>query len=615
MAKGVTLYGLCDASLARGNAAAEPGRQLKLLYRHSAGHPGLKWTLLFWCRHPGVTGSSYQRLRQMLETAMGSRLEQWGDRVWLQQTFQPLADLLNEAPRPQFRQRNRVNHQPALPSDGELWTGRQAVLRDVFRVWDLEPADPWFPVAAQCVLTGDDLMDGKNFLNVLVGLGSMEYQATLVMMSLIRCFLLANPRTARLLRPMYRGVSEPMFQRVGWIWHRTAYYDAIFFDQLLNFLEKGDPSEYQRDRVQEILENLVKFSAVVSQEPMKTPTRGIEHPAITCLPKDKNGTPLCHMTDSDWDRKAKLGFSDFVPDVDTTFLTLSLARKWIRRGEGRWKKECAELLDHPWPDILEEYQLGSEFRTNPPTITISQPLDYQGAVPIWFDKPFHKADGRIVREALGNEVCPGHNMDVLESLLVNRQAWNLLEGSRLKVAQRLLHFHYTAFTAGNALKESAYIYYLPEINVFYAGRVYAAYRGMTEEERNILDPELKMEAIREIALRYAREEVLGQTFNVFDAALAVAALALLQDDEPGHLALARGLRLILDQAGEGPKGHPYRAYEWNKMRHPTRILVGSEVSTSLFVLNALTEARHFLFGRKSSRQRSGLVAEPVLNHV
>jgi hypothetical protein len=69
---------------------------------------------------------------------------------------------------------------------------------------------------------------------------------------------------------------------------------------------------------------------------------------------------------------------------------------------------------------------------------------------------------------------------------------------------------------------------------------------------------------------------------------------LLKDDEPGHPAMARGVRLLLERAGEGPKGHPYRAYEWNKMRHPTRILVGSEVSTSLFVLNALAEAQSFL---------------------
>ena len=46
----------------------------------------------------------------------------------------------------------------------------------------------------------------------------------------------------------------------------------------------------------------------------------------------------------------------------------------------------------------------------------------------------------------------------------------------------------------------------------------------------------------------------------------------------------------------GGRRHPYRAYEWNRMRHPTRIIVGSEVSTSLFVMNAAVDARRFLYG-------------------
>ena len=50
-----------------------------------------------------------------------------------------------------------------------------------------------------------------------------------------------------------------------------------------------------------------------------------------------------------------------------------------------------------------------------------------------------------------------------------------------------------------------------------------------------------------------------------------------------------------DAVGEGRQGHPYKAYEWNRMRHPTRILIGSEVSTSLFVLRANSEAMHYLF--------------------
>ncbi len=603
MPKHATLYDLCDDAILRSPSPSEPGENLRLLYRHSAYHPALRWLVLRWCRHPRVSGAAVPRFQRMLGTAMRASYEQWRDRDWILQTFAPLADLLNHVPPPTFRQRHPLSDAPPLLSDAELSSGIQLVLRDAFRVWDRRPGDPWFPVAAQVVLTGDDFMDGENFLNVLQGLGSVEYQNITMLMSLMRCFITANPWAMRVLRRQYWGTCEPMSQSVGWIWHRSAYADAIFFDQLLALLGKGQVSTVQRERVLEILENLVRFNVVTSQEPVVTPTRNIRHPAITCLPKDPNGAPLCHMTRSAWDRKAKLGFSDFVPDVDTTFLTLSMANKWQRLAQGRDRaggeallQACQRLLDHPWPDILAEYQLGAGFNPRPPTIQISKPLDYNGAVPIWFEKPFAKSAGHVVREVLGNEVCPGHNMDILESLLVNHRHWQALRGERLRIVQGFLDFQYRAFTSGNALKDSAYAYYLPEMNMFYAGRVYVAYRALTDEERSALDPEGKMEAIREIAIRYCREEILGKSFNVFDAAVAVAALALLRDDAPGHTAMARGLRWMRDAAGEGPKRHPYRAYEWNKMRHPTRIIVGSEVATSLCVLNAFVEARHYLYG-------------------
>jgi hypothetical protein len=602
MGKGPTIYDLGDATVLRGRASGEPGEKLRLLYRHAIAHPALKWAILRWCRHPGIRPEHTRALQTMLRCAMTSGLEDWKNPSWLDATFAPLAELMDRVPQVRFQQRQPLRDCPALPSETELHRGLETVLKDIFRVWDHQPGNPWFPVAAQVVLSGDDPMDGENFRSVLSGLGSIEYQAIFVLFSLARCFIMENPRLRHwMVRAPFQGVCEPMYQRVGWIWHRTAYYDAIFFDHLLIYLEKGEPTEAEREKILGILENLVRFNVVTSREPSRAPKSRTPHPAITCLPKDEQGTPLCHMSDADWERKARLGFSDFVPDVDTTFLTLSMAGKWLRlnrtaesTADPALLRECEVLLHHPWPEIIGEYQVNGGSEPNPPTIRISKPLDYTGAVPIWFDKPFPKPDGRVLREALGNEICPGHNMDILESLLTNRHRWHSLEGDRLRVVQGFLDFHHRAFTSGNALKETAYIYYLPEINMYYAGRVYAVYETLTPEERQAFDPTEKMERIRKIALDFCRHNLLAETFNAFDAALAVAALCLLRDDEPGFPALARGLRLLLNAAGEGPKGHPYRAYEWNKMRHPTRILVGSESSTSLFVLNALAEARHFL---------------------
>ena len=60
--------------------------------------------------------------------------------------------------------------------------------------------------------------------------------------------------------------------------------------------------------------------------------------------------------------------------------------------------------------------------------------------------------------------------------------------------------------------------------------------------------------------------------------------------------VATAFRVLSDSLGEGRRRHPYKAYEWNRMRHPTRILVGSDVATTLFVLNACVDAQGFFFG-------------------
>jgi hypothetical protein len=51
------------------------------------------------------------------------------------------------------------------------------------------------------------------------------------------------------------------------------------------------------------------------------------------------------------------------------------------------------------------------------------------------------------------------------------------------------------------------------------------------------------------------------------------------------------LNCIISQFGEGGRHGPYKAYEWNKMKTPTRILVGGPEVTSAFVLMALALAK------------------------
>jgi hypothetical protein len=54
---------------------------------------------------------------------------------------------------------------------------------------------------------------------------------------------------------------------------------------------------------------------------------------------------------------------------------------------------------------------------------------------------------------------------------------------------------------------------------------------------------------------------------------------------------APALDCIAAGFGEGGRHGPYKAYEWNKMKTPTRILVGGPEVTSAFVLMGLALAR------------------------
>lgn len=604
--RNANIYDICDRSILKEDCLTEPGLNLRLVYRKLVGHPLLKYLILKGCRHPDISLTEIFQYQDMMRLAMHATYDNWQDPQWIESTFRLLARLLDRIENPRWQVREKIEPVGREAGREEIQGVIDSCLRDILRVWDKDKHDPWFPVAAQIVLSGDDHMDGESLLNVLQGIGTFEYKNTTVLFALIRCFLMTNPFKLWLIRRSYRGVCEPMSAPLAWIWHRIAFSDVNFFEHLLVFLDSDSSRRKHYDQIVPILENLLRYCVITSQEWLVTPNNGIRHPAITCLPKDAEGQQLCRLTKSAWQIKQDLGFGDYVPDTDTTFLTLAMARKWLDwvgqeqlPVDKRLLEECERILAYPWVEIISEYQVGGGYTSNLPTIQITRPLDYDGSVPIWFDKQFKKPDGRIVREILGNEICPGHNMDILESILLNRKQWRALEGKNLLFMHKLLDFHHRAFVSGNFRNETALQYYLPEIYTYYLGRLYRTWNTLSDAEKHTLDPDGKIEEMRRIALQYCKDELLAHTLNAFDASLAVSALVLLEYEPRNDGMIATGLKIMSDAAGEGWQGHPYKAYEWNRMRHPTRILVGSEVSTSLFVLRASSEAMRYLYGESS----------------
>ena len=116
---------------------------------------------------------------------------------------------------------------------------------------------------------------------------------------------------------------------------------------------------------------------------------------------------------------------------------------------------------------------------------------------------------------------------------------------------------------------------------------------MPAATQRIIDPTDAFSFIRKAVLAYVKDELVAKEMNAFDAALALLAL--------GHLGADResftpALHTIVESLGEGGFRAPFKAYEWNKMKTPTRILVGGPEVTSAFVLMGLAVAKQALNG-------------------
>ncbi len=216
---------------------------------------------------------------------------------------------------------------------------------------------------------------------------------------------------------------------------------------------------------------------------------------------------------------------------------------------------------------------------------INDNIDYEGGVVTWIDnlageRPF------------GNDLDPTLNLDILEVSFRNLERWKVIETpQRLKTVHNIIGFQRRLAQSGAFADPRSHIYYLPELYCAYFGRCYAAFMALPQAARRAIDPGGAFELIRDKVLFYVENELIAAEMNVFDAALALMAL--------GHLGAAPAsftpaLHCVISHLGEGGRRGPFKAYEWNKMKTPIRILVGGPEVTSAFVLMGLVLARRAL---------------------
>ena len=242
----------------------------------------------------------------------------------------------------------------------------------------------------------------------------------------------------------------------------------------------------------------------------------------------------------------------------------------------------------PLLDFYRGYQVRSGANEPRVTVPLNDNVDYEGGVVTWIDN-------LAGERPYGNDLDPTLNLDVLEVSFRNCDRWKILETpSRLETVQKIIGFQRSIAASGAFTNPRSHIYYLPELYSAYFGRCYATFRALPAATQRIIDPTDAFSFIRKAVLAYVRDELIAKEMNAFDAALALLALGHLGAD-PASFTPA--LHTIAESVGEGGFRAPFKAYEWNKMKTPTRILVGGPEVTSAFVLMGLAVAKQALNGR------------------
>jgi hypothetical protein len=550
---GPSLYDVCDPVL------LNPGKgdpHIGKFYRTALGNPALRSLL----RRTGLAElreeARLQRLRQALIAARDDQTPDWAA------IGQPVAALLDTID---------LSHPSPKPAPGP---GRAVCLAEIEGVIRACGAHllrsfarcGFIPTYAAFNLIGDADVGGRELSMALTGLNSRGYKNSTLLFNLARIFIARSPARA-LINPPWRGIAEPMGAPVQ-IRHRSAYYDAFFIEALLSFVETGLASPDQAAAARRAIAEMVDFCLTTSREDVPAQDGKIVSvvTALAPLPHPRFSRLFAHI-------KQNLGFDVYVPDVDTTVSAFSAATQ---------AGSADPMLAQPLIDLFAGYQVGGGANEPRVTVPLNDHIDYEGGVVTWIDnvageRPF------------GNDLDPTLNLDILEVSFRNLTRWKIIETpQRLATVHRIIGFQQRLVASGAFTDPRSHIYYLPELYCAYFGRCYSAFIALPTAAQRAIDPGGAFDFIRGKVLAYVQSELIASEMNVFDAALALIALGHL-GAEPKSLAPA--LHCIVSHVGEGGWRGPFRAYEWNKMKMPTRILVGGPEVTSAFVLMGLALAR------------------------
>ncbi len=556
---GPSLYDVCDPVLLK---SAGGDTHLAKFYKTGLGNPPLR-VLLRRTGLPELSDASrFGALRAALIEARDAQTPDWAA------IGRPVADLLDTL-KPEHPKPKRLASEAALPAVRDIDATIQNCAAHLLKSY---ARNGYIPAYAAFNLIGDPDLRGDDFLNALTGLNARGYKNSTLLFNLARVFIARSP-ARDMINPPWTGIAEPMWQPMQ-IKHRSAYYDAFYIEALLSFRETGLATPAQRADAKSAIDAMTRFCLHTSRETVPA-ADGSTFDVVTAI------APPPHPRFSKFftNIKQTLGFDIYVPDCDTTACAVSAATQ---------AGVSDSLIDQPLIDFYAGYQVQTGENVPRVTVPLNGHVDYDGGIVTWIDN-------LAGQRPYGNDLDPTLNLDVLEVSFRNCTRWQIVETpKRLETVRRILAFQRRLVESGQFAQPRSHIYYLPELYSAYVGRCYAAFRELSPAIQRLIDPDDHLGFIRARVLAYVQDDLIANEMNAFDAALALIALGHLGADA-AHLAAP--LACIMASHGEGGRHGPFKAYEWNKMKTPTRIIVGGPEVTSAFVLMGLALARRTLAQR------------------
>jgi hypothetical protein len=556
---GPSLYDICDPVLLNNR---DGDAHLSKFYRTALANPALRALL----RRAGLSELRDEprlaSLRQALTRARDDAEPDW------QAIGAPVAALVDtiDLSHPKPPRTQAAAPAPALDRiESVIRTCGAHLLRSYGR-------NGFIPTYAAFNLIGDPDVRGRELSMALTGLDARSYKNSTLLFNLARVFIARSP-VRGVINPPWRGIAEPLWEPVQ-IRHRSAYYDAFFTEALLSFIACGLASPDDIAASRRAIADMVDFCLSTSAEEVRSHD-GSTVRVVTAL------APLPHPRFSRFFTQIKqdLGFGVYVPDCDTTACAFSAATQ---------AGSTDPILNQPLLDFYAGYQVHAGANEPLVTVPLNDNIDYEGGIATWIDS----LSGE---RPYGNDLDPTLNLDVLEVSFRNLSRWKVLETPhRLETVHRIISFQKRLVVSGAFANPRSHIYYLPELYCAYFGRCYAAFVALPAKAQKAIDPDGAFETIRTRVLAYVQTELIVGEMNAFDAALALIALGHLGADVA---TFTPALGCIVAAVGEGGRHGPFRGYEWNKMKTPTRILVGGPEATSAFVLMALVLARQAMTAR------------------